>query len=286
MSNKPIVSYFEPVPEDISFSHKMTTHNASYSYHRHDACEIYLFLSGNIMLYIEENCFRPAPGSLVVLNDSEMHRIQAADNTPYDRIVINIKKQYMNRLSDDNVDLTRCFYDSPHGSANIRVLSDNALAEFLSLYRGLESSANADDYGASIIQKAYASLLLLFVNKEFQREPMHINNTMPLYITGTMQYIESHLDEPLCLSVLAEQFSVSEEYLSSQFKHHTGLTLRSYLLYRKVNCAKKLLQQGASVTEACYQSGFHDYANFIRSFKQITGTSPGKYKQSSLEHPV
>ncbi|MBQ3028199.1 MAG: AraC family transcriptional regulator, partial [Lachnospiraceae bacterium] len=42
--------------------------------------------------------------------------------------------------------------------------------------------------------------------------------------------------------------------------------------------AKALLQEGASVTEACYRSGFNDYANFIRSFKKVTGVSPGKYR--------
>lgn len=101
--------------------------------------------------------------------------------------------------------------------------------------------------------------------------------------TGTMQYIETHLNEPIRLCVLAKRLSVSEGYLSSQFKHHTGLTLRSYLLDRKINSAKKLLQQGVSVTDTCYLSGFNDYANFIRSFKQVVGISPGKYKKE-LSH--
>ncbi len=269
---------FEPISEEISFSRKKSTGNASYSYHRHDGCEVYLFLSGNIRLYIEQTCFSPVTGSLVLLNSNEMHRIQCMDETPYERIVINLKRSYINSLSPADLSLEDCFYDRPLGSGNLRVLSSEALQEFLSLYHGLEASSSPGCYSRTVAQNAYASLLLLFLNKQFQAEPTVCKNTMPAYIIGTMQYIDSHLDEPLRLSILAKQFHISESYLSTQFKHHTGLTLRSYLLDRKINIAKQLLLEGADVTEACYRSGFNDYANFIRSFKKATGVSPGKYR--------
>ncbi len=278
MKQTDITSHLEPILNKISFSHKKSTYNASYAYHRHDGCEVYLFLSGNIRLYIEQTCFSPVPGSLVILNSNEMHRIQSMDNTPYERIVINLKRDYIGALSPDGFSLEDCFYARPLGIGNLRVLSPEALKEFLTLYRGLESSAAPDCFGRTVVQNAYVSLLLLFLNRQYQADPASYKNTMPAYITGTMQYIESHLEEPLRLSVLANRFHISESYLSSQFKHHTGLTLRAYLLDRKINFAKALLQEGASVTEACYRSGFNDYANFIRSFKKVTGVSPGKYR--------
>ncbi|MBQ8798014.1 MAG: helix-turn-helix transcriptional regulator [Lachnospiraceae bacterium] len=272
--------HLEPISEDISFSRKKSTYNASYAYHRHDGCEVYLFLSGNVRLYIEQTCFSPVPGSLVILNSNEMHRVQSIDQSPYERIVINIKRDYMEALSPCDFSLEDCFYTRPLGTENLRVLSPDALQEFLTLYKGLESSATPNCFGRTIIQNAYASLLLLFLNRQYQTGPSSYKNTMPAYITGTMQYIDSHLNEPIRLSVLANNFHISESYLSAQFKHHTGLTLRAYLLDRKISCAKQLLQEGVSVTDACYCSGFNDYANFIRSFKNATGVSPGKYHES------
>lgn len=273
-------SDFEPTLDCISFSHKRTTYNASYAYHRHDGCEIYLFLSGNVKLYIEQTCITPTMGSLVVINANEMHRVQTFDNTPYDRIVISLRRDYLDSLSTHDFALSDCFYKRPHGTHNLRVLSSGSIKEFMTLYEGLSSSASPEQFGHSILQNAYASLLLLFVNRQFLNNPPECTNSMPSYITGTMQYIENHLAEPLCLSVLAQQFHISEGYLSAQFKHHTGLTLRSYLLDCKITHAKKLLQQGTNVTDTCFLSGFNDYANFIRSFKQVVGISPGKYLRS------
>jgi len=245
MEIKTINSNFEPFLSDISFTHKKTTDNASYTYHRHNGCEIYLFLSGNVRLYIEQTCFIPAPGSLVVINENEMHRVRTLDSTPYDRIVINLKHDYIRALSTEDVSLSDCFYARPHGAQNLRILTPNALEKFLSLYEGLSSSDIPDCFGNTITRNAYAALLLLFVNRQFQNSPSHHLDTMPPYIAGTMQYIENNLDKPLCLSVLAKQFHISEGYLSSQFKHHTGLTLRTYLLDRKINFAKKILQDEA-----------------------------------------
>jgi AraC-like DNA-binding protein len=44
-----------------------------------------------------------------------------------------------------------------------------------------------------------------------------------------------------------------------------------------VALAKTCLSEGLSLSETCYQSGFADYSNFIRSFTKLAGTSPGKY---------
>ena len=280
MKNNAIRPTFEPFSEDLSFSHKKTTQNASYAYHRHDGCEVYLFLSGDVKLYVEQTCFVPVPGSLVVIAPTEMHRVQMVGNAPYDRIVIYYKQSYLDALSAQGTNLSKCFYDRPVGTQNLRVLSPAALKEFLKLYEGLSYSDVPDCYGAPILRNAYASLLLLFINRQFQNIPSSFQNQMPPYIMETMQYVEAHFDESLNLSLLASHCHVSESYLSKQFKLHTGLTLRAYLLDRKINHAKNLLLQGSSVTEACYLSGFNDYANFLRSFKSQTGISPGKYAGS------
>ncbi len=249
---------YEPIVPKITFSRKTTLGNASYAYHQHDACEIFLFLSGNIRFYIEHSCFTPAPCSLIIVNPKEMHRVQSMDGSSYERIVINIHQHYMEALSPPDFSLTHCFFSRPLGRNNLCTLSPETLGEFYDIYQGLEKSASENCYGGTVMENAYASLLLLFINRQFQSNTTNYKNSMPPYIMDSMEYIDSHLSEALSLSALSEKFHISGNYLSAQFKLHTGLTLRDYLLDRKVNYAKQLLVQGANVTEACYQAGFND----------------------------
>jgi len=103
---------------------------------------------------------------------------------------------------------------------------------------------------------------------------------MPSYISGVMRYLAQNPDKPLSLKVLSSKFNISEPYLSERFKYHTGLTLRTYFLEIKIRHAKEMLMKGAGITECCYESGFQDYSNFMRSFKKVTGMTPNQFRKT------
>ncbi|MEG2350978.1 MAG: AraC family transcriptional regulator, partial [Hungatella sp.] len=92
-------------------------------------------------------------------------------------------------------------------------------------------------------------------------------------------YIDQHLSEALSLESISTACSLDKYYLSHLFKKETESTIFQYILVKRIAQAKELLSLGSSVTEACQQSGFNDYANFIRSFKKVTGYSPGHFKK-------
>lgn len=71
-------------------------------------------------------------------------------------------------------------------------------------------------------------------------------------------------------------------YLSRIFKQHTGLSLHLYILDQRDEQAKRCLLPGKSVGDTCSQSGFCDCSNFIRTFKNKVGVSPGSFKKTSL----
>ncbi|MNC57806.1 Multiple antibiotic resistance protein MarA [compost metagenome] len=96
-----------------------------------------------------------------------------------------------------------------------------------------------------------------------------------------MTYIDNHLHLALSLEGIAEELSVDKYYLSHLFKQQTGGTLYRYVLLKKITLAKQLLTAGNSVSDTCYLSGFNDYANFIRTFKNFTGHTPGQYGKKS-----
>ena len=79
------------------------------------------------------------------------------------------------------------------------------------------------------------------------------------------------------LKNIANSLDMSEGYLCRIFKKNLGTTVTKYIAGKRISEAKKLLKNGHSVSDTAMLCGYHDYANFIRSFKKSVGVSPGKY---------
>ncbi|MCA1295168.1 AraC family transcriptional regulator [Paenibacillus sp. alder61] len=275
--NEPFELRFDPIKKDYLYLHRTTTYNLGTFYHRHEAYELYLFLRGNVNFYIENSCYHLKPGDLIVIHPEEMHRSFSLDESEYERITINLQKSYLHRLSTPATHLSECFDYRPKGKGNIVHLNETRLKQFLQLAGGLEEVLVSDAYGSDILANSYIAQLLVLANSVFQNASFTSTDIMPELVRKTMEYIESHLSKNISLNRLAAEFYLNSTYISRQFKKHTGLTLRSYILDRRIALAKSYLCEGLSITEACYQSGFSDYANFIRSFTKIAGISPGKF---------
>lgn len=273
---------FQYINKDVICFHNSTRGNystTSFPYHRHDAYEIYLFLGGNTSLYLERACYHLNIGDLIIINPEEMHRSVCLDNELYERIGINIKRSLLERLSSSRTNLLSCFESHPKGQNNLIHLTTEQMNYFVTLADKLSLSLNSSDFGQDILSSTYLSQILVFINTLYKNGGCHHQSIMPELVHNTMAYIEEHLTETITLKDLSDQFSFNGTYISSKFKQHTGLTLRSYILDQRIAFAKSLLREGKNVSEACYMSGFLDYSNFIRSFTNSVGISPGKYKQ-------
>lgn len=275
---------FQPIKEDLVFYHNISKEpsmNQSLPYHRHDAYEIYLFLRGNAYMYLEHTCYPLNPGDLLIINPNELHRSVVLDHTPYERIGINLKRSTLERLSSSQTCLLQCFEHRPHGEQNLVHLSDDVLNQYTNLTTKLGQAHQQEGFGHDLLLDSYLIQLLIFVNQQFLQSNASYENVMPQLVQDTILYIRNHLSEDITLSDLSDLFHYNGTYISSIFKEHTGLTLRSFILDQRINFAKKLLLEGRTVGQAGEESGFKDYANFIRSFTKMTGISPGKYRKQS-----
>ncbi|WP_342423362.1 AraC family transcriptional regulator [Paenibacillus sp. FSL E2-0178] len=271
---------FTPIKEEMICFHKATDSeliNPSLPYHRHDAYEIYLFLRGNAYMYLEQSCYKLAPGDLIIISPSEMHRCICIDNQMYERIGLNIKRSALERLSSHRSNLLSCFESHPFGQNNLIRLSPEQTVLYCRLAGKLITCLRSEAYGQDLLAESYAIRLLVFINTLYQSSTYRSANLMPELVSNTMTYIKDHLAESICSGQLEQEFHYSGKYISQQFRQHTGLTIRSYILDKRISLAMSHLAAGKTVAEACELSGFSDYANFIRSFKKIAGVSPGRY---------
>ena len=67
---------------------------------------------------------------------------------------------------------------------------------------------------------------------------------------------------------------LSESRFLHLFKEQTGLPVRNFIHWCKIQHAIKAIMNGANFTEAAYDAGFSDSAHFSRVFKLTFGISP------------
>ena len=103
-------------------------------------------------------------------------------------------------------------------------------------------------------------------------------------IHGITRYLQEHLAEEISLSVLADQFHLSAQYISQLFKSEIGVNFLAYLTSIRMEQAKKLLlTTPLSIAEVSERSGYADYRVFTKVFKKTEGVTPSQYRRDFLE---
>ena len=119
----------------------------------------------------------------------------------------------------------------------------------------------------------------------FQRQsPKHQDRQEERTITLITRYLQEHLAEEISLSILAEEFHLSAQYISQLFKSEIGVGFLAYLTNIRMEQAKKLLlSTPLSIAEVSEQSGYGDYRVFTKVFKKSEGITPSQYRRDFLE---
>ena len=102
-------------------------------------------------------------------------------------------------------------------------------------------------------------------------------------IHGITRYLQEHLAEEVSLSVLAEEFHLSAQYISQLFKNEIGVGFLTYLTNIRMERAKQLLlSTSLSIAEVSEQSGYGDYRVFTKVFKKSEGITPSQYRRDFI----
>ena len=91
------------------------------------------------------------------------------------------------------------------------------------------------------------------------------------------------MQKDLNLDYLSSEFAVSKYHLERLFKESTGVSIRKYIITRRIMMARRLLEKNNCVTEVCDQVGFNNLSHFIRTFKKIVGVPPKQYSKLRAE---
>lgn len=100
-------------------------------------------------------------------------------------------------------------------------------------------------------------------------------------LSRVIAFVEEHLADDLCVSTLAMVAGMSPFYFCRSFKQSTGTTPHRYVLSRRMEQAKVLIEKnGVSLLEVAQQLGFADQSQFTRVFRKILGLTPSQYRDA------
>jgi YesN/AraC family two-component response regulator len=98
-------------------------------------------------------------------------------------------------------------------------------------------------------------------------------------VRQALDYMQAHCAEHLSLNDVAEHVYVSQWHLSKLLNRKTDQSFFDLLAGMRIARAKELLKDPAlRIHEIAEETGFSDVAHFSRSFKKITGCTPGEYR--------
>jgi AraC family transcriptional regulator len=148
----------------------------------------------------------------------------------------------------------------------------------------VDAELTAGDTGMRLAAESLANVLAVQLIRHVlapRRPALRRDGALPRgRLRAVVAYIEGHLDAGPTLEQLAAVVRLSPYHFAKQFKRATGLPPHQYVIARRVERAKQLLQGGDdfSLAEVAARAGFSDQSQFCRHFKRLVGVTPGRFR--------
>ena len=259
--------------EKFRLFHLCTQQDNRINYHYHEFCKLVMLISGKGYYTVDGQRYRLQPGDTVIVGSRSVH-CPEIESSIYERIIIYISPEFLQKESTGDCDLTDIFSGKYGHVLRPREAGSKKL---FALAAELEGALSAEGYGREILSGTALLRLLVQIGRYQHREdiqnPQPVNPGNPR-IQSMIRYMDENLSEDLDMDALAELFYVSKYHMMRQFRRETGLTVYHYLTQRRLIHARELIEKGMRATEACYRSGFRSYSSFTRSYMKYFGTTP------------
>ncbi|KLV09648.1 AraC family transcriptional regulator [Photobacterium aquae] len=258
MSDKPNLHSFKP-SEIVKLPEYMDHHNHGYN-------QIVIGLSGQTEFDIEGSGNLVSPGQGCLVTADAEHAFSGIGqneilvlNVPMDQIQTSYSSDNMQRLFDQS------------GYFNL-----DRQAQSLIQALTAEMAAFPDDL---LLSKACTDTLMCVLHRHF-KPLLHDRQTYRLNMDIIDQYIVQHLNRKISVAQLAGLVFLGESQFHLLFKAQTGVTPHQYVLKKRLELARDLIEEGQlSVVQVAQSTGFASQSSFTQAFTRLFGHPPARYRK-------
>lgn len=235
--------------------------------HVHGELEFYVLIEGNVSFSVEHVIYQLSPGDVIISKPNEIHNCIINQET--------VHKHLCFRFTPNSDFLFGTFLEQKFGTNNHFSFDEPSKKELFDVCKKLENCTLSNDKQGEF---SYIIQLIYLLSKKTASTDK--SKQIPENLQKILNYINVNFAEINSIDNLAEQFFISRSTLCRLFANYLHTSPKLYLEAKRLANSRILLKRGKSVIDACMESGFTDYSNYIRLFKKRFGITPKRYKET------
>lgn len=263
-----------PVGEVFQASELSIMRGSEIYEHTQECDEITYVISGKAKFYSDDVCHEVGGGQIHFVKKGIRHKIIAENDENFRYICLGINPDFSNENLKNigeyfNVD---SFVVSDDG--NIRIFSELLINEFY-----------LKDPNSHIMINLYISQIFIGLARIIDNSGVNVRRSSYKYSTKqfTMYHLLRYIDREYIniksIRSIAEKLSYSEYYLTHLFKERMGISIKEYLIRKKIMMACELLKTtDMSMTAIAEYLNMGTAHTFSQCFKKVVSISPSEYK--------
>lgn len=237
--------------------------------------EITYAISGKAMIYYGDTSFEMTAGQIHYIKQGQMHRIVADPEHNFRYCCIGF-------IPNTGYESTQVFFQAVAGIQEFLVEDEGNISTLFNLL--MNEFYIRDDESNSMIHFYFCQMLILLyriLNGKSKDKLSKINSSSSNYaVYQTLKYIDKHYMKLTSIKEIAKELSYSEYYLSHVFKEKMDMTMKDYLLQKKIMTAAELLKNSnMSIGEIAEQLSFTSLHSFGSAFKRYMHMSASEFRK-------
>ncbi len=239
--------------------------------HSHPFSELFYVVNGQGAFLAEGSEFPVKRNDMVIINPHVQHTEKSLPGAPLDYIVLGIEGL---SFAFEKIAAARSgeSAQTPSGTVSKYNVSKTNVCTCLNLMLE-EVSRQEEDY-ETVCQNLLEVLLISMLrsgSRLLNRECTQIKN-----------YLDANYSETITLDSLAALTHMNKYYLAHTFTKYVGLSPINYLLQKRIQEGKSLLESTSySIAQISDLLGFSSQSYFSQAFRKATGMTPMQYRKQA-----
>jgi AraC-like DNA-binding protein len=288
-----------PLTESITIDHLISFHYFEYARgfvfegEQHDFWEILYVDKGTVEVQADERTYELHQGNLIFHQPNEFHTVRVhPHHKPPNLIVISFECLSPDMNAFQNKVLTLTDQDRNLLSYILQEGFQAFLPPFDSPVDHTLSPNPTAPFGSGQMIRSHLEILLIRLVRALTHpadKPAASRltsawkeNSEQELVEGILDYLRSHLSDPLSLDQICTKFHIGKSRLKEIFRDRLQSGMIEYFKGLKFEEAKSLIrEQKYNLTEISSRLGYSSIHYFSREFKKHAGMSPSEYAKTA-----